>query len=209
MKILAFPWGILMANCYLLTDTPGKKCIVIDPAAPPDTVLSGFEKAPSVSYILLTHCHFDHLTYLREWKNRTGAPIVIGCADARGLTDPRLNLTDYFRQPAREEYPQADIRLSDGEAVGEDELRLTAISTPGHTAGSLCYYAPGILFSGDTIFADGGTGRTDFPSGDSRSLVGSVRRLMALSPETLVYPGHGNVTTIGMEQLHHAYQTGE
>lgn len=209
MKVLTYPWGILMANCYLIVDAISDRCVVIDPAAPPDAVFAGFEKLPHVSHILLTHCHFDHMTYLAEWKRRTGAPVVIGRMDAPGLQDPLLNLTDYFRQPMREEYPQADICLSDGETLGEGKLKLTAVSTPGHTAGSLCYYAPGVLFSGDTIFADGGTGRTDFPSGDSRALCDSVRRLMALPPDTIVYPGHGNATTIEMEQLHNAYQTGE
>lgn len=205
MQVYLFPYGILGANCCLLVDEAGKDALLIDPSAPPDHVLSGFSQPPTVSHILLTHCHFDHIGYLRQWQVLTGAPVCIGANEADALTDPHLNLTEQFRAAPPGGYPAADIRLSDGDEIGPPSLCLTVLHTPGHTAGSVCYYHPdGLLFSGDTVFAEGSVGRTDFPTGNAGALQRSVARLMALSTGTKIYPGHGPVTTVDDELHFHA-----
>lgn len=205
MQVLMFPYGILAANCCLLLDDAGKDAVLIDPSAPPDHVLGGFSNPPRITHILLTHCHFDHIGYLRQWQELTSAPICIGADEADALTDPYINLTAQFHAAPPGGYPAADIRLSDGDKIGPPTLRLAVLHTPGHTAGSVCYHhEEGILFSGDTIFSEGSMGRTDFPTGNAQALQRSVARLMALPPQTKIYPGHGPVTTVHDELHFHA-----
>ena len=192
------------SNCYLALDDTMQNAVVIDPSAPVEAAVSTLGFLPRVQAILLTHGHADHFLSLRDWKEKTGAPVLIGKADAYALGNPDANCATLlglgdFRQP------EPDGMLSDGDEIALGSESLSVISTPGHSCGSVCYYAKGHLFSGDTIFADGGVGRSDLFGGDEAVLYSSIGELLTLPSETVVYPGHGPRTTIGEQKPFHSY----
>lgn len=142
----------------------------------------------NINKIVLTHCHYDHITHIREIKDMCGgAEVCIHKLDAAGLTDQSLNLSMMFGE--RDPGIRPDVLLSDGDEIGG----LNVIHTPGHTPGGICLYNAEdmVLFSGDTVFSDGGFGRYDFPGGSLEQLKNSIEKLSLLDVEGL-YPGHGN-----------------
>ena len=135
--------------------------------------------------ILLTHGHFDHVHGLEEIKKRTGAEVWVNEKDV-GL--------QYGGEIAADEF------FKDEQVIMFNDEEIKVIFTPGHTPGSVCFLLGKHLFSGDTLFKQG-VGRTDLPGGNIRELEKSLQRVLALPPETKVYPGHGEETTIGNEQF--------
>ncbi|HUU28665.1 MAG TPA: MBL fold metallo-hydrolase, partial [archaeon] len=151
-----------------------------------------------VRYILNTHGHGDHIGANREIKEAYGAPLLIHQADALMLTDPELNISAAFGIPVTS--PAADRYLLPGEKVSFGSLGLEVLWTPGHTPGGVSFYGAGVVFTGDTLFC-GSIGRYDLPGGNESLLVGSIKeKLHNLPHETLVLPGHGQNTTIGVEK---------
>lgn len=139
-----------------------------------------------IEYIVLTHCHFDHIAYLPEIQHLTGAPVCIHALDAPGLSDDSRSLALHFGAHSPGIVPER--LLSGGDRIGG----LLVIHTPGHTPGSICLLneEEKALVSGDTVFTDGGFGRYDFPGGDRSKLQGSIEHLASLEVQGL-YPGHG------------------
>jgi len=148
--------------------------------------------AGEIEVIVLTHCHYDHTARLPEIRNMTGAEVCIHTADAPGLASDLLSAAMFFGERA----PPAPAHrlLRDGDRVGG----LRVIHTPGHTPGGICLYdeAGHDLISGDTVFSDGGFGRTDLPGGDEAALRHSLERLAALDVRGL-FPGHGSPAEAG------------
>lgn len=204
-KILTFPGRGIGSNCYLYTDEKETGAVLIDPSASPETTAPIFGQcARNVRAVLLTHAHADHLLALRKWKEATGAPIFVGRFDRYALCDPAANVADLLGLPTGD-FGDADGVLEEGEEIDVGREKLTVLHTPGHTVGSLCFLARDALFSGDTLFSFGGVGRTDFFGGSDDALRESVTRLLGLSPDLTVYPGHGPSTTIGHERKYHNY----
>lgn len=204
-KILTFPGRGIGSNCYLYTDDDRTGAVLIDPSASPEDTAPVFgQAARNLSAILLTHAHADHLLSLRKWKEATGAPIFVGRFDRFALRDSAANVADLLGLPTGD-FGDADGVLEDGEEIAVGCEKLIVLHTPGHTVGSVCFLAPDALFSGDTLFSFGGIGRTDFFGGSDGALCDSVMRLLALSPDLSVYPGHGPNTTIGRERNYHSY----
>ena len=187
-------------NSYLIYDPATKQGAVIDPGNPVSDILDAARaNGIEIRYILLTHCHYDHIEYLNELRAQTGAYVVTGDKCAINLCDPDINLTyaglGYDLAPKRPE-----IVLADGEefAIGEDKVR--CIYTPGHTNCSVCYLADDGLYAGDTLFLRS-CGRWDLPTGNEAQIRRSiVERLYTLPDDTPVYPGHSGDTTIGYEK---------
>lgn len=193
MEYFRLPVGSYQANCYLVFDKQ-KNAVVIDPGAEPERLLRCIrEHELCVKVILLTHAHFDHMMAVAEIQQATGAPLWLHEAEVSALSDDRRSMVPV-------PYPLTAQRLlHDGEEFAVGGLPFTVLHTPGHTEGSVCYLCSGTLFSGDTFFAGGGVGRTDFVGGSSAALWHSLERLSSLPPSTRVAAGHGEETTIAAE----------
>ena len=193
--------GPISANCYLYSCTETKKAVIIDPGAEAKKIQRWIlEKGVKVDYILLTHGHIDHIGAVDELRELLGGNVQVGihAGDAGMLTDGRKNLSSYMGQNLVQK--KADILLEDGQELMIGNERLKVISTPGHSPGGSCFLCSEGLFSGDTLFA-GSIGRTDFPGGSLDQLLAGVKKkLLILPEETLVFPGHGEATTIGEEK---------
>jgi glyoxylase-like metal-dependent hydrolase (beta-lactamase superfamily II) len=136
---------------------------------------------------------------VNELKAEFGIPVYAGIDEKNLLNDGNANLSAMYTD---EYVTEADTYLSDGDEVELAGIRIKVMSTPGHTGGSVCYLVEGdgVLISGDTLFY-GSVGRTDFPTGSDVAMKKSIRERLALLPdETVVYPGHGRATTIGIER---------
>ncbi len=192
-------WG---SACYYVTDDAEEHAVLIDPSAPPAALphLTG-RNAPQPEALLLTHAHYDHMIALDAWREQ-GIPLFITAADAPGLADASLNVSEMIVGRAITFAP-ADRLLYEGDVISLGNESLTVILTPGHTSGSCCYFGDGILFSGDTVFSDGSFGRCDLPGGSFTAIGESLKRILALPPETRIFPGHGAPTTVGTERYYH------
>ncbi|MGA2976476.1 MAG: MBL fold metallo-hydrolase [Spirochaetia bacterium] len=217
-RVIVGPWK---TNCYIFSSAK-KECIIIDPGGSEEEIATRVDVLNMVPIgIALTHGHVDHLAALAKLKESYAnrgykLPIAINTADRRFLgTGGReihresleflgLDELSFFGLDP-DELPKADVRLREGDRVFD--MDIVVLETPGHTPGSVCFYAEkeGILFSGDTLFFDG-VGRTDLPGGSEKKLRESiVKKIAVLPPETRVFPGHGPFTTVEREKRGNIY----
>ena len=201
MKIETLYFGGNEANCYLVsTDSAA---VVIDPAAPFKEARAFLEEnSEKERYIFLTHFHFDHILGAKELKEKYVCKIVIGEQDEIGLYDDTYSLSGWVGLSQEPFY--ADIKVTDGDEIPLGGETVKVIHTPGHTAGSVCYMIGDVIFTGDTLF-EYSAGRTDFPTGDSDTLMASLKKLSKLPKNFTLYPGHGDSTTLLKEKLHNPY----
>ncbi len=171
------------SNCYILSCKNTKEGLIIDPGGEVFAITKEITRQKlKIRYILLTHFHLDHTAGAKEMKTITKAPVWIHSLDANGLNF------------------QPDGQLSDGQEISLGNFRIIVLHTPGHSPGGVCFHAPGVVFTGDTLFA-GSVGRTDFPGGNHHLLVqGVIKKVFPLGDELRVYPGHGPNSTIGRER---------
>jgi len=191
--------GPIQANCYILGCEETKAAAVIDPGDDADRILMTLaESALTVSCIINTHGHFDHVGANSRLKEVTGADIMIHELDAPMLSE--LSASAGAMGLSVDDSPPADRILADGETITFGNITMTVLHTPGHTLGGISIYTDGHVFVGDTLFA-GSVGRTDFPGGDFETLKASVKnKLYVLDDDVVVYPGHMGRTTIGREK---------
>lgn len=192
--------GPLACNCYVAGDPATKEAIVIDPGGDASDIVAAIdERGLSITAIVATHAHFDHLIAGQELRAHTGAPFHLH-SDDRFLLDwwdesGRLFLGVELPPP-----PKVDADADEGLVLTAGELSLEVVHTPGHSPGSISLVGADALFSGDALFA-GSVGRTDLPGGDTKVLVDAIKsKLFAFDDVTPVYPGHGEPTTIGEEK---------
>jgi len=203
--------GFLGTNCYLVTCEKTLEAIIIDPgfgADETENVLREItEKDLRLKYVVDTHGHADHVSGNGALKQATGAEILIHEDDAPLFADPWRNLSKMMGLTVAS--PPADQLLREGDLIRVGSSELEVMHTPGHTAGSISLHcaSDGIVFTGDTLFA-GSIGRTDLPGSSFEDIVGSLSRLMGLPAQTVVYPGHGEKTTIGKERRENPFVLG-
>lgn len=197
MKLYTLAGRGYTSNCYLLeSDGHG---LIIDPSlSVADAQRAvGFE-LPIIDRIVLTHAHFDHILYLTEWRQKTGAPLAMHELEACALADPAKTAFSLFLGRNDVFAPPEEL-LHDGSIITVGKEKLRVMSTPGHTVGSICLFGDGCVFTGDTVFTDGGYGRTDLWSGDENALFVSIRALTECQHEGNMYPGHGPCGDFGRE----------
>ena len=199
-----FSLGPLGTNCYLLTDETQKTAAIIDAPAEADTILAFLkEHSFTLSDIVLTHGHYDHIMALHQLKDATGATVSIHENGVAFLKDDTYNLCAYVGKSWTPITP--DKLLKDGDTLTLGGETFTVLHTPGHTADSICLLGGGILLSGDTLFCQS-VGRADLPTGNLEQEITSImEKLLCLPEETPVYPGHGASTTIGKERKGNPY----
>jgi hydroxyacylglutathione hydrolase len=179
--------GFMDNFSYLVGCETSRQAMVIDPAGDAQAIVAlAGSLGLTIVLIVNTHGHGDHTAGNAGLKALTGAQIVIHELDADG-------------------YPSADRRLSDETSLQLGDISFDVLHTPGHTPGGICLYAEGHLFTGDTLFV-GDSGRTDLKGGHRPTLGASIRRLMRLPEETIVWPGHDYgptpSSTLGWEKRH-------
>ncbi|EOS73653.1 hypothetical protein C817_05036 [Dorea sp. 5-2] len=205
MKVERFLTGIISTNCYLAINEETKQTVVIDPASSSPSLMNHIEaEGLKVEAILLTHGHFDHIMGIDGFLKKYDVPVYVHEDDKEMMNDPQLNQSSTYT--AGYTFSGAEC-IRDGQVLHLAGNDFEVFHTPGHTPGCCCFYVreEGVLFSGDTLFANS-VGRTDFPGSSTSALIRSIReKLLPLPDETRVYPGHMGETAIGYEREHNPY----
>jgi glyoxylase-like metal-dependent hydrolase (beta-lactamase superfamily II) len=208
MIIQSLSLGPIGANCFLVGDEATGDAMVIDPGGDAAQVLDTVERlGMTVSSIVVTHAHFDHIGGLREVKDATGAPFLIGEHEAPLLevAVERALLLFGISVPRP---PAPDRLLREGDTLTVGDRRFRVAHTPGHSPGHICLIGDGVAFVGDVVF-EGSIGRTDLPGGDFQTLLQSIaRHILPLPDETVLYVGHGPATTVGRERRANPFLVG-
>ena len=205
LKIGRMVIGSVQTNCYFVYREGSNDVIFFDPADKGDYIYETLkEKDLRVKGILLTHAHFDHIWGCNRLRELSGAPLYAYEAEKVLCEDAVTNVSEQVGRPCT---VIPDRYLKDGEEITIADITCKLIATPGHTVGSCCYYfeEAGMLISGDTLFQES-VGRTDLATGSMSTLIRSIKdKLLVLPDETKVYPGHGDVTSIGYEKQYNLF----
>ena len=200
-------------NNYLIIDEESKEAALIDYSTVDKDIENAVkENGAKLKYILLTHGHFDHVAGIRPNAGLAALPaeentphvqIVMHKADLGWLK--KVNqFMPMFGMPEMT-IPTVDVFVNDNDILKLGNLEIKIIHTPGHTQGGVCYLVDGKLFSGDTIFRES-VGRCDLEGGDFDQIVESIEnKIFTLPPETLIYPGHGKMTSVEWEKEHNRF----
>lgn len=199
MKVISLQVGQLQTNCYLAWDENSFEAVIIDTGDDADFIsrkIQDFNLKPR--FILATHGHFDHVLAITELRLAYKIPFMMHQSDLF-LLKRAGETAKYFTSIGVDPLLPPDKFLTPDIVINFGEESLKVIETPGHTPGGVSFYSPGVLFSGDTLFYQG-VGRTDFSYGSPSKLEKSVKKLLCLPGDTIVYPGHSSVTTIEEEK---------
>lgn len=203
LQVEQLPLGPIGTNCYVVrADLGAPDAAVVDPSGDATELrLALAERGARCSAILVTHGHWDHLLGVAELAEGTGAAVYMAEGERFLLEDPNR-----FTPPSISLQPYTpDVLLQGGETIEVAGIEFDVLAVPGHSPAHLAYHADGSLFSGDVLFA-GSVGRTDLPGADWDTLLASIRSLVEVyPPETAVYPGHGQATTLGDEVAHNPF----
>jgi glyoxylase-like metal-dependent hydrolase (beta-lactamase superfamily II) len=203
LHIDRYPLGAYQANCYVVRPTRiAPEAALIDPGAQgAELRLELARLGTRCAGILVTHCDVDHIGAVAELAQGTGAEVWCPADEADVLRDPTTGRGGGV--PAYE----PDHLVNDGDKVEVAGITFEVVEVPGHSVGHVAYYADGCLFSGDVLFA-GSVGRTDLPGGGWDTLLESILKLYdRFPPDTVVYPGHGNETTLERERATNPFLT--
>lgn len=203
LRIRTCVLGAVSTNCYIVYNSGTKEAVIVDPGDNAPYITNKCRELDVLPVaVLLTHGHFDHILAAQDISRTFHIDIYAGQTEDRMLADSSLNLSGTCESEQTSFH--ADVLLHDGQEITLLGTAWKVLETPGHTAGSVCYYIPSeeMLLAGDTLFAES-YGRTDLPTGSSAQIVSSiVDKLFGLPDDTMVYPGHGDPTTIGHEKAY-------
>lgn len=191
--------GQMQVNCYVLALRKSSAAIIIDPGDQVRKIKQALDKhSLKPAFIINTHGHYDHI----GCDDNFAVPIYIHKLDIHFLKEPELNLSNLFSLPYQ---VKSEIRtVEDNSIIELEDIQLKVLHIPGHTPGGMALLMQKpqdkIVFTGDTLFCQG-IGRSDLVGGDGYLLIKSIReKLLVLSDDTVIYPGHGPSSTIGREK---------
>ncbi|MDP8230838.1 MAG: MBL fold metallo-hydrolase [Candidatus Gorgyraea atricola] len=192
--------GMMEANCYIVGDEPTKEVFIIDPGADYKKIKKIIDRdSLKPKAVINTHGHGDHIGADSEF----GLPIWIHRLDAEFLQDPSKNLSGMLGFLLKTK--KAKRLLEEGDVLKIGNVEIEVLHTPGHTPGSICLKADGVIFTGDTLFHEG-VGRTDFAYGSQEDIILAIKeKLFTLDDGYIVYPGHGPSSTIGHEKTNNPF----
>ena len=201
MLIETFTVGTLSTNCYVVHSQITKQAIIIDPGLELSTEAQQIfdyinADALKIKLIVNTHGHQDHVSGNAIFQAKYDVPIYIHKFDALALEDLE-----------KDRFP-ASVLLEDGNQISFGDQNLKILHTPGHTPGSICLIGDRLIFTGDTLFAEG-IGRTDFAGGSDRDMQQSLMKLVHLPDNLLIYPGHGPTSIMGEEKRVNPFLVGD
>jgi hydroxyacylglutathione hydrolase len=201
MDVRSLTVGPVAENCYVVRRDGADRGLIVDPGEEAERILGRVDSLGiGIDAILITHCHFDHIGAVAPVAEATGAPVYCPEIEVPVLAD----IMSFVPWPGFGPYESydADETVGGGERLELAGLAIDVIHTPGHSPGHVTYSIAdeSAVFSGDVLFK-GSVGRTDLPGGDWGALLESIRRLVdGLPGETIVYPGHMDVTSLGAER---------
>lgn len=194
-------FGSMNNNAYIIIDERTNQSALVDCPEDNQKMLDLIGDT-DLKYILLTHGHYDHILGVSGIKEKFGAQVVISAEDAPMLSSSKLSLAAFVGESQNN--AQADILVSDGDAIKLGDVDIRVMSTPGHTKGCVCYIVDNAVFTGDTLFYCS-CGRTDFPGGDEYEMLDSLHKLRDLENVHYVYTGHDNTSTLPFERENNRY----
>ena len=201
--------GDFQENCYLYACPQTREAVIIDPGDEAEKILNTIKELELLpKYILNTHGHIDHIMAIDAVSEVYPVPLAIHPDDVYMYTDERMAQRFGLAGPLVRRKP--DILLQEGDRITFGTLTLEVLHTPGHTRGGVCFISrPYCIFSGDTLFYRS-IGRTDLEGGDYNQIVASIRqKLYRLEDDLVVFPGHGQPTTILEEKHENSFVTVE
>lgn len=182
--------GSMATNCYIIDD------IIIDPGDDAEYIISHVKKP---SLVIATHGHFDHILAAFALTETYKIPFAMHKADEFLLVNMEKSAKHFLKLPTIDPPPKITTYLTDGDSVGN----LRVLHTPGHTPGSVCFIGKDFVLSGDTLFAGGAVGRTDFSYSSKTNLADSIKRILSLAPSLKLLPGHGPSSSVKAERRFH------
>ena len=203
MKILSCCVGVLDTNCYIVYDEESLSAVVIDPGNQAEDIMQVVEENHlHVTYVMLTHGHFDHILAAHEILQKTGAKYVVPEKDLWLLDEKEVSSVPEVKEVYVPDQP--DILAQEGTELTFGTLTAHYMNTPGHTPGSSVIRIGDALFTGDTLFA-GDCGRCDFEGGNPKQMMQSLERLHDLEGDYQVLPGHDDFSTLETERKNNVY----
>jgi glyoxylase-like metal-dependent hydrolase (beta-lactamase superfamily II) len=205
MQILTVPVGALATNCYIVSRSDDASAVVIDPGADSNRILSVLrDHTLTLEAVLLTHGHFDHFEALDELIAATGCDFYISKADSLMIRDGAKNFSISFlgKDISTSSLPKKTV--ADCDTLSLAGLEISVIETPGHSLGSVCYRIEDRLFSGDTLFQCS-CGRVDGYGASGKMMLASLSKLRKIEEDLIVYPGHGEPTSLSYEKENNMY----
>ena len=195
--------GKLDTNCYLFYEEHFRQAFIIDPGDDSEYIINRIRDLDlKPQAILATHGHFDHILAATALKLAFDIPFYLHIKDEKILARTQKTAKFYIKRKV-DPPPKVDYWLKQGQELTSGNLTLKVLAAPGHTQGGVSFYSKkeNLIFVGDTLFDQGIYGRTDLTGGNLKKIKQSIKKILSLPAKTIIYPGHGKITTVKNEKI--------